>query len=66
MTTETAKKTAEFILKNVLPHQSLKVIWYGGEPLMGLNSIKVISEIIMKNEKNIKISTQKLYPMVIC
>ncbi|WP_429975075.1 radical SAM protein [Enterococcus sp. DIV0840c] len=54
MTTETAKKTAEFILKNVLPHQSLKVIWYGGEPLMGLNSIKVISEIIMKNEKKYK------------
>lgn len=50
MKDEVAEKVAYFILSNIKQEQSLKIIWYGGEPLMGIKAIKIISEIIIANQ----------------
>ena len=47
MSDEIAHKVAQFVLDNVSPNQTLKVIWYGGEPLMGFHAIEIISEAIL-------------------
>lgn len=44
MKKETAQASAEFIAKHSGP---IKLIWFGGEPLVNLMPIKVISEILM-------------------
>lgn len=54
MSKEIAKQTADFILNNVEKHQNLKIIWYGGEPLMNFRAIQIISEIIIENPDKYK------------
>ncbi|MCL4908797.1 SPASM domain-containing protein [Streptococcus suis] len=54
MNDEVAEKVAYFILDNISKNQTLKIIWYGGEPLMGMKAIKIISEIIISNNERYK------------
>lgn len=46
----TAIKTAEFILGNISEDKDLKIIWYGGEPLLHIEYIELITSIITENK----------------
>lgn len=59
MSMEVQNKILEFILNQASHINSLKIIWYGGEPLLELETIENLSQKIINicNEKNIQFSS---------
>lgn len=48
MTVEKQKSLVQFVQRNISKHTALKVGWYGGEPLLELETIKYLSEKFIK------------------
>jgi len=55
MNSNVIEKTIEFIDKNIVDKKNLNICWYGGEPLLALDSIINISEKVL--EKDISYSS---------
>lgn len=52
MTEEIVKEVIKFITTNMTNRQSLSITWYGGEPLIGINTIEKITSEVLKRKYN--------------
>lgn len=59
MSEETAYNVAQYIIERIKPNDRIRIEWFGGEPLLNTNVIKIISDIVINkcNEVSAKYSS---------